>query len=71
MNDTNFDLTAAIIEYENTDIMTDNNFDLFAHLIKTGLAWRLQGSYGRQAHYLIQQGFITAEGERTFKEQNL
>jgi len=30
------------------------------HLIDTGLAWRLQGWFGRQAQGLIDQGVCTA-----------
>jgi hypothetical protein len=52
-----------IIDYE-SGIMTDDDIvDLFANLIKTGLAWNLQGSYGRAAKALIDNGVISEEGE--------
>jgi hypothetical protein len=55
-----YDLTTAIINYE-TDQMetTDEVLELFQHLVDTGMAWSLQGHYGRTATALIEGGHIT------------
>lgn len=37
--------------------------DAWAHLIKTGDCWRLQGFYGRGASNLIERGIISSDGE--------
>lgn len=52
-----------IIAYESGELNTIEVVELFADLVKSGMAWTLQGSYGRSAQSLINSGFITAEGE--------
>lgn len=34
----------------------------FGYLVKTGLAWSLQGWFGRRARYLIENGYLDSEG---------
>lgn len=52
-----------IIAFEQGELDNDGVLELFAGLIASGLAWQLQGSYGRTARDLIEGGFISAEGE--------
>jgi hypothetical protein len=47
-----------IIEYENGNLNNEETIELFQELVDTGMAWELQGSYGRMAEYLIQQGVV-------------
>lgn len=54
-----FDLTGQIIAYENGELSHEEVVELFQHLVDTGLAWSLQGSYGRMAQSLIESGEIT------------
>ncbi len=54
------DLAGRIIDFENGDLNEDEVIELFQGLIDTGLAWQLQGCYGRAAHNLIAQGLCTA-----------
>jgi len=37
--------------------------DAWQHLIDTGLAWQLQGSFGRTAQALIEQGICHLPGD--------
>ena len=53
-------LTDMIIKYEMGELDDTDVIALFQELIDTGLAWRLQGSYGRMASGLIQAGYCTS-----------
>lgn len=59
------DLTGDIIAYEEGELDEDAIIELFQHLVDTGLAWQLQGHYGRTAVAMLQAGLIhqPVEGE--------
>lgn len=48
-----------LIAYENGELSYDEVVELFQSLIDSGSAWVLQGSYGRTAQQLINNGDCT------------
>jgi hypothetical protein len=48
------------VRYESGEMDWFEAVDFFQGLIDTGMAWRLQGSYGRTAMNLIYDGVCTA-----------
>lgn len=61
MSETKFDLVGFIMAYEDGGLDDDAIIEGFQHLIDTGMAWTLQGSYGRAAAQLIELGYCTAK----------
>ena len=53
------DLTMDIIAYENGEMPYQEMLVFFQKLVDSGFAWQLQGSYGRTAKDLIEQGLIS------------
>jgi hypothetical protein len=51
-----YDQVGAIIAYEAGELDDEATIELFQHLIDNGLAWSLQGHYGRTAPALINAG---------------
>jgi hypothetical protein len=54
-----FDLVNAIMDYESGELDDEGIIELFQHLVDTGAAWQLQGSYGRTAAAMIEAGVVT------------
>lgn len=52
-----------ITEYENGGMSTNEVIHFFGKLVKAGLAFSLQGSYGRQAQSLIEMGYLDKDGK--------
>jgi hypothetical protein len=53
-----YDVTQAIMDYEDFSLDHDEQLKLFQNLVSSGLAWKLQGSYGITARALIERGLI-------------
>jgi polyhydroxyalkanoate synthesis regulator phasin len=54
----NMDMVDKIIRYENGEMNQEETVELFQELVKSGLAWQLQGHYGRTAKQLIDAGLV-------------
>jgi hypothetical protein len=55
-------LVDDIINFEEGNMDDETMVEFFQKLIDTGLAWELQGSYGRTAQRLIEAGHCFAKG---------
>jgi hypothetical protein len=64
-----YDVTNRIIDYEMGHLDDAKTLRLFSELIKTGMAWNLQGHYGRTASAMIDDGWLESDGTMTDKAE--
>ena len=48
-----------IIKYEQGNMDDKETIEFFQELIDSGMAWKLQGHYGRTATHLLEEGLCT------------
>lgn len=51
-------LVGMMTRWETGMLDEDETVELFQHLVDTGMAWTLQGAYGREAQRLIDAGLV-------------
>tara|TARA_R110000737_G_scaffold300246_2_gene307081 strand:+ start:718 stop:921 length:204 start_codon:yes stop_codon:yes gene_type:complete len=59
-------ITDKIIAHEQGELDEAGILQLFAELIKSKMAWSLQGHYGRTAKALIDAEYISEDGKHIF-----
>ena len=52
-----------IIRYENGNMSDEETTEFFQELIDSGMAWSLQGHYGRMAMFFLEEG-LCVQGEK-------
>lgn len=63
------DLVDGINRYESGELDDVETVELFQHLVNTGVAWNLQGHYGRTAMHMIHEGLVSVEREEEQEEE--
>ncbi len=52
------DTVSKLMAYENGEFDEEETIELFQELVNNGMAWQLQGHYGRTAKDLIDDGLV-------------
>jgi len=59
-SDESYDIVGHIMDYESGQLPEAQSIELFQRLINNGMAFQLQGHYGRTAMRLIARGLCVA-----------
>ena len=51
-----------MMAFENGELSDEDTISLFQELVNSGMAWQLQGFYGRTAKSLIDKGLVSLPG---------
>jgi hypothetical protein len=62
------DLADKIMAYEAGEMSDDEVIAFFQELVSTGLAWELQGDYGRTASMLVLQGHVKQKDKKEIND---
>lgn len=54
------ELLDQMVKWEEGTLSEEDTVNLFQELVTTGIAWQLQGMYGRQASAMLDAGVITS-----------
>jgi hypothetical protein len=57
------DIVDYIMDYESGNMSDLDILRMFSELIKNGMAWSLQGHYGRTANSLIENEYLMDNGD--------
>ena len=57
------DIIDYIMDYEMGNMSDLDTLKMFSELIKNGMAWTLQGHYGRTAKHLIDNEYLLSNGD--------
>jgi hypothetical protein len=61
-------LVDRIIDYETGQLEETETIELFQELLDSGLAWQLQGHYGRTARHLMDLGLVNQARKKRSKQ---
>ena len=53
------DMVGKVIAYESGEMTESEIIAFFQEMVNSGIIWQLQGTYGRMATSLIEQGLVT------------